>query len=79
MDCGSHLWGGVAVQRISAIKLQNLKPPSAGVAELWDEACRGLCLRVFASGKATWTFRYRPRDGGALLPRFIASKATRLT
>jgi integrase len=55
----------VAVQRISAIKLQNLKPPATGVAELWDAICRGLCLRVFPSGKATWTYRYRPRDGGA--------------
>jgi integrase len=55
----------VAVQRITAIKLHNLKPPAAGVVELWDEACRGLILRVFQSGKATWTFRYRPRDGGA--------------
>ncbi len=55
----------MAVQRISASKLQNLKPPAAGVAELWDETCRGLCLRVFPSGKATWTYRYRPRDGGS--------------
>jgi integrase len=55
----------LAVQRITAIRLQNLKPPASGVAELWDEICRGLCLRVFPSGKATWTYRYRPRDGGA--------------
>jgi integrase len=33
--------------------------------ELWDEATGGLCLRVFATGKATWTVRYRPRDGGS--------------
>jgi Arm DNA-binding domain len=55
----------MAVQRISAIKLHSLKPPASGVAELCDGFCRGLCLRVFPSGKATWTYRYRPRDGGA--------------
>jgi integrase len=55
----------MAVQRISAIKLQNLKPPAADVAEYWDETCRGLCLRVFPSGKKTWSYRYRPMDGGA--------------
>jgi Arm DNA-binding domain len=38
------------------------------VIELWDSgqyAARGLVLRVFFSGRATWTFRYRPKDGGA--------------
>ena len=49
---------------LSAAKLQHLKPPASGVVELWDSHARGLCLRVFASGRATWTFRYRPRDGG---------------
>lgn len=55
----------MAVEKLTAIRLQNLKSPSEGFIELWDEMCRGLCLRVFASGKATWTFRYRPQDGGA--------------
>ncbi|MGN6311724.1 MAG: tyrosine-type recombinase/integrase [Xanthobacteraceae bacterium] len=54
----------MAVEKLTAIRLQNLKPPAEGFVELWDELCRGLCLRVFASGKATWAFRYRPRDGG---------------
>src|SRR6266478_1242610 len=66
LACRSGVRGvSMAVQRISASKLQNLKPPAAGVAELWDETCRGLCLRVFPSSKATWTYRYRPRDGGS--------------
>lgn len=45
--------------------LQNLKPPAAGAVELWDTLARGLSLRVFASGRATWTYRYRPKDGGS--------------
>jgi integrase len=42
-----------------------LSPPDKGVKEVWDEHCRGLCLLVRATGKATWTYRYRPRGGGA--------------
>jgi integrase len=49
---------------LSAARLQRLKPPPDGVLELWDDHTRGLCLRVFPSGKASWTYRYRPRDGG---------------
>jgi hypothetical protein len=33
--------------------------------EIWDETCRGLVLLVRASGAASWTYRYRPKDGGA--------------
>jgi integrase len=40
------------------------KPPKTGRAEYWDEKTPGLCLRVSANGAATWTLRYRPRDGG---------------
>jgi integrase len=51
---------------LTPARLQNLKPPAVGmVDELLDEAKRGLSLRVFASGRASWTFRYRPKDGGA--------------
>lgn len=50
---------------LQSATLKNLKPPSSGVLELWDDQARGLCLRVFSSGRATWTFRYRPQDGGA--------------
>lgn len=49
---------------LHSVTLKNLKPPLSGVLELWDEQARGLCLRVFPSGRATWTFRYRPHDGG---------------
>jgi integrase len=52
------------VETLSSSKLKTLKPPATGFVELWDDHSRGLCLRVFASGKATWTFRYRPKDGG---------------
>jgi integrase len=40
-----------------------LKPPRAGFDEYWDSETKGLCLRIFASGQATWSFRYRPHDG----------------
>ena len=49
---------------LTAAKLQHLDPPPSGVLELWDDRARGLCLRVFPSGKASWTYRYRPRGGG---------------
>src|SRR4051794_15693196 len=41
-----------------------LPSPSAGIAEYWDTKVSGLCLRVFSTGRASWSFRYRPRDGG---------------
>src|SRR4051812_39877752 len=40
-------------------------PPPSGVAEYWDTKIAGLCLRVFQTGRASWSFRYRPRNGGA--------------
>jgi integrase len=53
----------MAVETLTAIRLQNLKPPAAGVLELRDSMERGLCLRVFPSGHATWTLCFRTRDG----------------
>lgn len=50
---------------LTAARLQNFKPPASGFLELRDKLARGLSLRVFSSGRATWTFRYRPKDGGA--------------
>lgn len=38
-------------------------PPAEGIKELWDDRVRGLSLRVYPSGRATWTFRYRPKSG----------------
>ncbi len=55
----------MAIRKLTPALLVNLKPPAAGVIELRDELARGLSLRVFASGRATWTFRYRPKGGGA--------------
>jgi hypothetical protein len=52
-------------QTLTAAKLQNLKAPAAGFAELHDEKVRGLSLRVFASGQKTWGLRYRPKGGAA--------------
>jgi integrase len=50
---------------LTPARLQNLKPPASGFLELCDTLARGLSLRVFASGRLSWTFRYRPKDGGA--------------
>jgi integrase len=52
-------------EELTPARLQNLKPPASGVLELWDARARGLCLRVFPSGRAAWSFRYRPKHGGA--------------
>lgn len=52
--------------KLTAQRLRNLTPPSPGVVdELLDTLSRGLSLRVFPTGRASWTFRYRPKDGGA--------------
>jgi integrase len=55
----------MATLKLTAARLSNLKPPAAGVVEMRDDFARGLSLRVFASGRATWTFRYRPKGGGS--------------
>lgn len=31
--------------------------------EVWDTKTSGLCLRVGPTGSASWSFRYRPREG----------------
>src|ERR1700730_7796730 len=53
----------MATRKLTPALLANLKPPASGAIELRDT--RGLSLRVFSSGRATWTFRYRPKRGGA--------------
>lgn len=55
----------MVARTLTPARLQNLKPPASGVLELRDALARGLSLRVFASGQARWSFRYRPKDGGA--------------
>ena len=39
-------------------------PPRSGRIEVWDAKAAGLCLRISASGVASWSYRYRPRAGG---------------
>jgi len=54
-----------ALSKLTPARLQHLKPPVSGIVELRDKLARGLSLRVFASGRARWSFRYRPKNGGA--------------
>ena len=39
------------------------RPPAAGRVEVWDAKTPGLALRISATGAASWSFRYRPREG----------------
>jgi integrase len=50
---------------LTATRVDSLrrKRPKAGRVEYWDSKTPGLCLRISPNG-ATWTLRYRPRDGG---------------
>lgn len=43
--------------------VRSLKPPESGRIEIWDERTPGLCLRMSSTGRAAWSFRYRPREG----------------
>jgi integrase len=45
--------------------VRSVSPPPSGFVEHWDTKVSGLCLRVFSTGRASWSFRYRPRNGGA--------------
>ena len=55
----------MAVVRMTSALIYNLKTPEKGATEYWDELTRGLCLRVYPKlANATWSFRYRARDGG---------------
>ncbi|GEO18205.1 tyrosine-type recombinase/integrase [Microvirga aerophila] len=53
----------MAIVNLTNAFLRSIKPPLEGRAEYWDELTPGLCLRVTTSGKATWSFRYRPKGG----------------
>jgi Arm DNA-binding domain len=55
----------MTAKALTAAQRQNLKPPTSGFRELRDSIVRGLSLRVFPSARASWTFRYRPKGGGA--------------
>ena len=60
----THTGVSMPAETLTAARLHHLRAPPDGVLELWDDRARGLCLRVFPSGRATWTFRYRPKSGG---------------
>ena len=49
---------------LTAQFIKGIRPPTSGRIEYWDIHTPGLCLRVAASGAGSWTFRYRPRNGG---------------
>jgi integrase len=49
---------------LTAQFIKGIKPPKTGRAEYWDQFTPGLCLRVTASGRGSWSFRYRPRESG---------------
>ena len=44
--------------------IRGIKPPKSGRAEYWDQLTPGLCLRITANGHGSWSYRYRPREGG---------------
>lgn len=53
------------VLKLTSAFVSSLVPPDKGATEYWDEITRGLCLRVYPNLRnATWTFRYRARNGG---------------
>ena len=51
---------------LTAARVDQLKrtPPPSGRIEIWDKKTPGLILRISASGVASWSLRYRPRNGG---------------
>ncbi len=51
--------------QLTTATLLNLRAPARGFIEHRDAVVRGLSLRAFASGRASWSLRYRPKSGGA--------------
>ena len=53
-------------ETLTAARVEQLKrtPPKTGRVEIWDAKTPGLCLRISTNGSATWSLRYRPRNGG---------------
>jgi integrase len=49
---------------LTPVRIRNLKPPAAGLLDIADGAAPGLCLRISAHGKRTWTLRIKGQDGG---------------
>jgi integrase len=52
------------VLNLTAQFVKGVRPPPEGRVEYWDTHTPGLCLRVTARGSASWSYRYRPREGG---------------
>jgi integrase len=52
-----------ALTAATVSKLQRTSVPGTGRLEIWDSKTPGLCLRIGSNG-ASWSFRYRPRNGG---------------
>ena len=44
---------------LTQLFLDRITPPKVGRVEYWDTHCRGLCLRVSATGTKTWAAMYR--------------------
>jgi len=51
------------VKPLTDVYVRTAPLPRSGRTELTDARCRGLTLRVTASGEKTWAFRYRDRSG----------------
>src|SRR4029079_2036811 len=52
-------------ENLIAASIERLQrnPPQSGRLEVWDAKTVGLCLRISATGVASWSYRYRPRAG----------------
>jgi len=52
-------------ENLTAASIERLQrnPPQSGRLEVWDAKTAGLCLRISATGVASWSYRYRPRAG----------------
>lgn len=49
--------------KLTAKGIQNLKPPTSGQVEYFDEALSGFALRVTDKGRKSWVLLYRVKDG----------------
>src|SRR3954454_8969033 len=67
------------VLNLTAPFIRGLSPPDGGVVEYWDATTPGLCLRVFATGRGSWSFRFRPREGGRKNERITFGTSDELT
>src|SRR5918995_6316580 len=67
------------VLNLTAQFIKGLKAPAKGRIEYWDTSMPGLCLRVTASGAASWSFRYRPRESGKQYERITFGGAGSLS